>query len=120
MIIPSFTSSIARFAAAFLAISIWLLLLDEGHCLRQHALDVCVFNNATNYSDFRATSLETLRQMVIANVGATLMPSSAVIKSAQIKYIPFKGKPPSRKVALLWRKSSVYRQCFLDLASLLK
>ncbi len=50
-----------------------LLLLEEGHCLRDQALDVCQLAGANEKSGFRATSLETLRQMVAANVGITLV-----------------------------------------------
>jgi len=53
-----------------------LLLLEDGHCLREQALDVCRLSGAHEKTGFRATSLETLRQMVAANVGATLLPMS--------------------------------------------
>ena len=61
-------------------------------------------------SGFRATSLETLRQMVAANVGITLLPSMAVkppvAQVENLHLIEFKGHPPSRRVAMVWRKSS--------------
>ena len=61
-------------------------------------------------SGFRATSLETLRQMVAANVGITLLPSMAVKPPVapveNLHLIEFKGHPPSRRVAMVWRKSS--------------
>nr|MBP7598954.1 LysR family transcriptional regulator [Pseudoxanthomonas sp.] len=52
-----------------------LLLLEDGHCLREQALDVCRLSGANEKSEFRATSLETLRQMVAADVGITLLPA---------------------------------------------
>ena len=55
-----------------------LLLLEDGHCLRDQALDVCQLAGAGEKSGFQATSLETLRQMVAANVGVTLLPTLAV------------------------------------------
>ena len=86
-----------------------LLLLEEGHCLREQALDVCRLAGAGE-RDFRATSLETLRQMVGAGVGSTLLPALAVQppvpRSPGIRLVPFKGQPPFRRIALFWRRSS--------------
>ena len=87
-----------------------LLLLEDGHCLRDQALEVCHLAGAAERSGFRATSLETLRQMVAAGVGITLLPSLAVkppvASSANIHLVPFRGDPPSRRIAMVWRKSS--------------
>ena len=55
-----------------------LILLEDGHCLRDQALDVCRLAGASERRNFRATSLETLRQMVAAGVGVTLLPQLAV------------------------------------------
>ena len=55
-----------------------VLLLEDGHCLRDQALSVCQLSGASERSGFRATSLETLRQMVAAGVGMTLLPELAV------------------------------------------
>jgi LysR family hydrogen peroxide-inducible transcriptional activator len=86
-----------------------LLLLEEGHCLRDQALDVCRLAGAEE-RDFRATSLETLRQMVAAGIGMTLLPMLAVQPpvppSADIHLLSFAGKPPSREIAMTWRRSS--------------
>mgnify|MGYP006195380501 CR=1 FL=1 len=86
-----------------------LLLLEDGHCLRDQALDVCQLAGAGE-RDFRATSLETLRQMVAANVGMTLLPVLAVQPpvppSADIRLLRFRDPAPSRRIALVWRKSS--------------
>jgi LysR family hydrogen peroxide-inducible transcriptional activator len=53
-----------------------VLLLEDGHCLRDQALEVCNRAHAQESQDYRATSLETLRQMVAAGHGVTLLPSS--------------------------------------------
>ncbi|WP_159017191.1 LysR substrate-binding domain-containing protein [Cognatiluteimonas profundi] len=86
-----------------------LLLLEEGHCLRDQALDVCRLAGAEE-RDFRATSLETLRQMVAAGIGMTLLPMLSVQPpvppSADIQLLSFAGKPPSREIAMAWRRSS--------------
>lgn len=87
-----------------------LLLLEEGHCLRAQALAVCERAGAGERGGFRATSLETLRQMVSAGVGMTLLPALAVQppvpRSDDIRLLPFRGKAPSRDIALVWRRSS--------------
>ena len=84
-----------------------LLLLDEGHCLRNQALEVCFLNKIKEEPNFRATSLETLRIMVKSGLGVTLMPKIAIHPNERdIKYIHFKN-PPSRTIALVYRKTSV-------------
>jgi len=87
-----------------------LLLLEEGHCLRDHALDVCTSAGAAERAGFRATSLETLRQMVAAGVGSTLLPQLAIAApvpaSDAIRVLPFAGRAPTRQIGMLWRRSS--------------
>ena len=85
-----------------------VLLLEDGHCLRDQALEVCKSQNAVENTNFRATSLETLRQMVAADVGITLMPELAVrTRVAGVRYIPFAGpNSPSRTIGIGWRTSS--------------
>lgn len=87
-----------------------LLLLEDGHCLRDQALEVCQLSGAGEKSGFRATSLETLRQMVAANVGITLLPTLAVqppvAQSENVHLLQFRGHTPSRRIAMVWRKSS--------------
>lgn len=83
-----------------------LLLLEEGHCLREQALDVCSLIGTSESQDFRATSLETLRQMVASGVGITLIPESAKKENDGIVYLPFKSQPLSRRIALVFRKTS--------------
>jgi LysR family hydrogen peroxide-inducible transcriptional activator len=93
-----------------------LLLLADGHCLREQALDVCHLAGANEKDGFRATSLETLRQMVAAGVGMTLLPVLAVKPPVppqpHLRLLPFATPAPTRRVALFWRKSSA-RAAFL-------
>jgi LysR family hydrogen peroxide-inducible transcriptional activator len=101
-----------------------LLLLEDGHCLRDQALDVCQLAGAGEKSEFRATSLETLRQMVAANVGVTLLPTLAVkppvARSENIHLLPFQDSSPSRQIALVWRRSSAMGDFLLNLAQIFK
>jgi LysR family hydrogen peroxide-inducible transcriptional activator len=87
-----------------------LLLLEDGHCLRDQALEVCSRVEVREAEDFRATSLETLRQMVIAGLGITLLPELAVeapFGSQRGLTIRQFAKPaPARTVGAVWRKSS--------------
>ena len=87
-----------------------LLLLEDGHCLRDQALEVCSRIDVREAEDFRATSLETLRQMVVAGLGITLLPELAVespFGSQRGMTIRQFNKPaPSRNVGAVWRKSS--------------
>ncbi len=101
-----------------------LLLLEDGHCLRDQALEVCHLAGAGERSGFRATSLETLRQMVAANVGITLLPALAVRPPVaplkNLHLIEFKGQAPSRRVALAWRKSSAMDAFLQRLAAVIR
>jgi len=81
-----------------------LLLLDDGHCLREQALEVCRLSGARERDGFRATSLESLRHMVRSGAGATLLPASAAQPDPGLAILPF-DQPPSRKIALCWRKA---------------
>jgi LysR family hydrogen peroxide-inducible transcriptional activator len=101
-----------------------LLLLEEGHCLRDQALDVCRLAGADERDDFRATSLETLRQMVAAGVGITLLPVLAVQPpvptSPDVRLVPFRGEVPHRRIAMLWRRSSAMGEFLQRLAAELR
>lgn len=101
-----------------------LLLLEDGHCLRDQALEVCSLAGAGEKEGFRATSLETLRQMVAAGVGITLLPMLAVTppvpNSPSIKLLSFKDPPPTRRLAMVWRRSSAMGPFLHDLAGILR
>jgi LysR family hydrogen peroxide-inducible transcriptional activator len=91
-----------------------LLLLEDGHCLRDQALDVCSRVDVRESDDYRATSLETLRQMVAAGLGVTLLPELATrgpFGSGRGLAVKSFSKPvPSRAVGAVWRKSSTRLQ----------
>lgn len=96
-----------------------LLLLDEGHCLREQALSVCQLAGIEEEQDFRATSLETLRQMVKAGTGITLMPKIAIHPGEKdICYIPFAAPQPHRTIGLVWRKTSARKAVIVRLQQL--
>jgi len=101
-----------------------LLLLEDGHCLREQALDVCRLSGAHEKTEFRATSLETLRQMVAANVGVTLLPTLAVkppvARSDNIHLLRFAGAQPSRSIAMVWRRSSAMADFLMRLAQVFR
>jgi len=101
-----------------------LLLLDEGHCLRDQALDVCGAGSRGR-EEVRATSLETLRQMVGMGLGLTLLPALAVdagprASKKAIEIRPFKAPPPGRTIGLVWRKRAPFPETFERLATTLK
>ncbi len=101
-----------------------LLLLDEGHCLRDQALDVCG-SGSRGREEVRATSLETLRQMVAMGLGLTLLPALAVdagprVSKKAVEIRPFKSPPPGRTIALAWRKRAPFPETFEQLAQTLK
>ena len=97
-----------------------VLLLEDGHCLRDQALEVCNTHNAVENTNFRATSMETLRQMVAADVGVTLMPELAVSgRHAGISYVPFRGRAPHRNIGLCWRSTSTREALLADMAEVL-
>ena len=88
-----------------------MLMLDDGHCLRNPALGYCFTAGAKENSHFQATSLETLRNMVAANAGMTLMPELAVLSEGErggVKYLPCQPEP-SRDVILVYRPGSPLR-----------
>jgi LysR family hydrogen peroxide-inducible transcriptional activator len=97
-----------------------LLLLEDGHCLRDQALDVCNRIDAEEKQDFRATSIETLRQMVAAGAGVTLLPELATRGSHAaprgLVLRPFVKPQPSRRIGAIWRKSSA-RQAAIRMVS---
>jgi len=101
-----------------------LLLLTEGHCLRDQALDVCTRTGAVARPDFQATSLETLRLMVASGVGMTLMPelsvSPPVPSNPSIALRPFTDPAPSRDIAMVWRRTSVQADLLREVAEVFR
>lgn len=95
-----------------------LLLLEEGHCLREQALEVChKKSNLKERTNYRATSLETLRHMVGAGAGITLLPLLALETQPLIANIPLDSPVPERKIGMLWRKESALDLCCKKIAT---
>jgi LysR family transcriptional regulator, hydrogen peroxide-inducible genes activator len=86
-----------------------LLLLEEGHCLRDQALAVCGTAPKRNLVNVGATSMTTLLQMVSHDMGMTLIPEIAVsteIARNNLRIVPFGDPAPAREIGLIWRRSS--------------
>lgn len=101
-----------------------LLLLDDGHCLRDQALEVCQMAGSGERAGFRATSLETLRHMVSANVGMTLLPmltvQPPVPATPNVVLLPFAAPAPHRRIAMVWRRTSALSAFLHQLMPLFK
>lgn len=96
-----------------------VLLLDDGHCFRDQALQLCARTGARE-GDYRATSLSTLVQMTSAVGGVTLLPSIALAvenRRGQLVTRPFAAPGPGRTIALAWRKGSALTPSLLKLAA---
>jgi LysR family transcriptional regulator, hydrogen peroxide-inducible genes activator len=97
-----------------------LLLLQEGHCLRGHALSACRIGGKAHADAFEATSLPTLVQMVDNGLGVTLLPQLAldagVLKGTEMVARPVEVDNPERDIALVWRKGTARKEEFQLLA----
>jgi LysR family hydrogen peroxide-inducible transcriptional activator len=100
-----------------------VLLLEDGHCLRDQALRVCKAGGAAEREDFRASSLGTLIQMVAHGIGVTLVPAMAgegpSPPKSQLRLVPFARPRPYRTIGLAWRKTSPRKEEFRLLARVL-
>ncbi|WP_028869286.1 DNA-binding transcriptional regulator OxyR [Psychromonas arctica] len=99
-----------------------VLMLADGHCLRDQAMGFCFAAGAIEDNSFKATSLETLRHMISAENGLTLLPQLAIPLNryqSGVKYIPFEAPIPMRTITLLSRKNSARQACFDQLAVLI-
>jgi LysR family hydrogen peroxide-inducible transcriptional activator len=99
-----------------------VLLLDEGHCLRDQALAFCTWNEFREHA-FRATSLTTLAQMVQAGAGVTLLPRLAVPTEAErfgLTVRRFEDPEPYRTIAYVWRRGAAQAEAFRELSKLTK
>jgi LysR family transcriptional regulator, hydrogen peroxide-inducible genes activator len=99
-----------------------VLLLDEGHCLREQALSLCNVVRAEE-AEFRATSLTTLAQMVAGGAGITLLPEIAAPTEADragLRLRAFEAPAPSRTIALVWRKRSALAPALRKLVATLR
>lgn len=100
-----------------------VLLLEDGHCMRDHALSACKIRNQDKISNVAASSLLTLLQMVDADLGVTFIPEmalgSSMLKNTQVKTWPI--KPSSyREIGLVWRKGSMRANEFKLLGEFIK
>jgi len=98
-----------------------LLLLEEGHCLRDQALAVC---QTANTDEFRASSLSTVIQMVANGYGVTILPAMSLPTETGaengISIVPFAEPAPSRTIGLAWRQSSPHKPEFIEFGEFLQ
>ena len=101
-----------------------LLLLEDGHCLRDQALAACELEGARRNAAFNGTSLHTLAQMVANDLGVTLMPQMAldagIVRGLDVAVRPLAGQAPHRRIGLVWRRSSARKETFRQLGEALK
>jgi len=101
-----------------------LLLLEDGHCMRDQTLDVCASTGARERAGFRASSLETLRHLVASGIGITLLPALSVAPPAfhppSVSLRRFSEPVPHRTVALVWRQSNPQADLLLEVAEILR
>lgn len=87
-----------------------LLLLEDGHCLREHALEACKLRDSQVSVPYQATSLSTIVQMVANGIGVTLLPEMAVhagiVAGTDIVVQPFTHGDVTREIGLMWRKKT--------------
>ena len=99
-----------------------ILLLDDGHCLREHAISACNLSKKDKISKFSASSLYSLIQMIDSDLGITFVPQMAVdsglLKHTKVVTTELKEKP-YREIGLMWRKSSVRKNEFTLLADVI-
>lgn len=97
-----------------------VLLLEEGHCLREHAIDACRIRSSEKVSRFAATSLLTLIEMVDADLGITFLPEmakdSALLSATDVGLWPM-GERSYREIALGWRRGSARADEFRELGA---
>jgi LysR family hydrogen peroxide-inducible transcriptional activator len=99
-----------------------LILLEEGHCLRDQALAFCSMQNSDTPAGLGATSLSTVMQMVANGYGATLLPRIAVdagLADKRVKLLRFADPEPRRSIGLAWRRTSPRKQDFLALGQVI-
>ena len=99
-----------------------LLLLEEGHCMRDQALAFCNLRRIENINTFGASSLSTLVQMVAHGLGMTLLPELAVpleSRRGDIHLMRFADPEPQRVIGLAWRRSSPRKRHFAELGQMI-
>ncbi len=96
-----------------------LLLLREGHCLKDHILSACKLPKARQNQFFEADSLQTLLAMVNQGYGITLLPEMAIKANItasypNVKLIRFNGVAPKRQIGIVWRRTDLRHELFLN------
>jgi LysR family hydrogen peroxide-inducible transcriptional activator len=100
-----------------------VLTLEDGHCLRDQALGYCFSAGADEDKRFQATSLETLRYMVAANIGITLLPELATRgqpEHGEVTYIRFQQPAPMRRIVLLVRQQYTRMECVREIVGIVR
>jgi LysR family hydrogen peroxide-inducible transcriptional activator len=101
-----------------------LLLLEDGHCLKDHALSACNRPELRAHAAMMGTSLHTLVQMVDNGLGVTFVPGMAIqagiLARTRVQALPLLSDHPYRRIALIWRRSSPRETEFLLLATALR
>ncbi len=101
-----------------------LLLLDEGHCLRDHALDACQLVGRSAKQELASTSLATILPMVAAGRGITLLPGMAIdagiTNNLEVDIATFKDSVPTRMIGLIWRATNPRAKTFEALGAAIK
>ena len=101
-----------------------LMLLEEGHCLRDHALAACQLLGRGARRELAGTSLNTIVQMVAAGHGITLLPGLAVdaglVDAAEVDIVSFSDLIPTRTIGLIWRKTNPRAETFKSLGEVIK
>jgi LysR family transcriptional regulator, hydrogen peroxide-inducible genes activator len=95
-----------------------LILLEEGHCLRDQALAFCAGSGGDSAAGLGATSLATVMQMVANNYGVTLLPEVAAgdnVRDSRVKLLRFVEPQPARTIGLAWRRTSPRKRDFIAL-----
>jgi len=98
-----------------------LILLEEGHCLRDQALAFCGTANRETAARLDATSLATVMQMVANGYGVTLLPQVAAgveVRDRRVKLLRFAEPEPTRTIGLAWRRTSPRRRDFAALGEI--
>lgn len=96
-----------------------LILLEEGHCLREQALAFCAMARGRDAPGLGATSLATVMQMVANDYGVTLVPEIAApieLRNERVRLVRFAAPEPGRTIGLVWRKTSARKADFEALA----
>jgi len=100
-----------------------MLLLSDGHCLRDQTMDACQLSNELTQRTFAATSLSTIVELVANQLGMTLLPAISIKREAiggRVKTLSLQSPGAGRTISMVWRKSSPMQDLFHQIATLTK